>query len=367
MGGVSAGANDFVLKSQPGSIEVSLTQERDHEPELPISTAVHAAVWNRSIWLGFVGDRPGSRAPFSCRPQCTIGSQDRNKRPFTGGTRVESESQLSTDTVKLGFLGDVNGVPGRNVILQRLDDFRADHAPDLLVVNGENIRSGSGITPDLYAWLRKQGVDAVTLGDHVFRDQRILPQLEDPDEPISRPANLSTSASGKRLIRLPLPGGGSLWVFTILGRIFVNLPANDPFACVDELLDSIPEQNPLVMVEVHMEATSEKVALAHHLDGRVAAVLGTHTHVPTADARVLPGGTAFITDVGMCGPYDSVIGRRKEAVLQHMRTGMHAPFDMASGGEAMCGCVVTIRRQTGLAVSIERIQYDADYSKPPFR
>ena len=280
---------------------------------------------------------------------------------------VGSEKSVSTNTLKVAFLGDVNGVPGRNVILQRLEDLRKDHSPEVLIANGENIRSGSGITPDLYSWLRKQGVDAVTLGDHVFRDQRILPQLEDPAEPIARPANLSTGASGKRLLRVPLADGGALWIFTVLGRIFVNLPANDPFACADEILDSIPEKNPLVVVEVHMEATSEKAALAHHLDGRVAAVLGTHTHVPTADARVLPGGTAFITDVGMCGPYDSVIGRKKQAVLQHMRTGMHAPFDMAEGGESMCGCLVTIRRETGLAVSIERVQYDADYSKPPFK
>ena len=164
------------------------------------------------------------------------------------GIPIGSEQSVNAGTLKLAFLGDVNGVPGRNVILQRLGDLRTDHAPDLLIANGENIRSGSGITPDLYAWMRKQGVDAVTLGDHVYRDQRILPQLEDPDEPIARPANLSTGAAGKRLIRIPLPDGRALWVFTLLGRIFVNLPANDPFACADELLDSIPEQNPLVVV-----------------------------------------------------------------------------------------------------------------------
>ncbi|MEE2680777.1 MAG: TIGR00282 family metallophosphoesterase [Planctomycetota bacterium] len=283
------------------------------------------------------------------------------------GHNLGSEYSVSAGTLKVAFLGDVNGVPGRNVILQRLDDLRNDHDPDVLIANGENIRSGSGITPDLYNWLRGRGIDAVTLGDHVYRDQRILPQLEDSGEPIARPANLSGGAAGKRLIRIPLSDGRALWVFTLLGRIFVNLPANDPFSCADELLDLIPEQNPLVVVEVHMEATSEKAALAHHLDGRVAAVLGTHTHVPTADARVLAGGTAFITDVGMCGPYDSVIGRKKEAVLQHMRTGMHAPFDMASGGESMCGCIVTVRPETGLAVSIERVQYDADYSRTPFK
>ena len=266
----------------------------------------------------------------------------------------------------VAFLGDVNGAPGRKVLGQRLPDLRVDHQPDVVVANGENIRSGSGINPDLYAWLRKNGIDGVTLGDHVFRDQRILPQLSDPGEPISRPANLSPSAAGKRMLRIEVPGGGTLWVITLLGRVFFPLPANDPFQVVDEMLDQIPEAKPMVLVEVHMEATSEKVALAHHVDGRVTAVVGTHTHVPTADARVLPGGTAFITDVGMCGPYDSVIGRNKNAVLQHMRTAMHAPFDMASGGESMCGCVIKVRRETGLAISIERVQYDADRSREPF-
>lgn len=269
--------------------------------------------------------------------------------------------------VSVAFLGDVNGVPGRNVLLQRMADLREEHAPDLVIANGENIRNGSGITPDLFRWLISHDVDAVTLGDHVFRDQKILPQLEDPEAAICRPANLSSHASGKRVMKLPLPNGRNLWVFTLLGRIFMNLPANDPFEAADEMLASIPEKNPLVLVEIHAEATSEKVAVAHHLDGRVAAVLGTHTHVPTADARILPGGTAFMTDVGMCGPYDSVIGRRKEAVLHHMRTNMHAAFDMASGGEAMCGCVVKIRPETGLGISIERIQYDADRSRSPFR
>lgn len=267
----------------------------------------------------------------------------------------------------IAFLGDVNGAPGRKVLGQQISNLRDDHQPDVIIANGENIRSGSGITPDLYKWLRTNGIDGVTLGDHVYRDQKILPQLQDPAEPILRPANLSPSAAGKRLFKVELPGGGEFWVITLLGRIFFPLPANDPFQVVDEMLAQIPGPKPLVLVEVHMEATSEKVALAHHVDGRVSAVVGTHTHVPTADARVLPGGTAFITDVGMCGPYDSVIGRRKQAVLQHMRTAMHAPFDMASGGEAMCGCVIKIRRETGLAISIERVQYDADFSRAPFR
>ena len=271
------------------------------------------------------------------------------------------------ESLTIAFLGDVNGAPGRKVITQRLPELVEEHAPDLVIANGENIRSGSGITPQLYQWLRSNGIDAVTLGDHVFRDQRILPMLEDPGEPIARPANLSRSAAGKRLTRVSAEGEREVWIATVLGRIFFPLPADDPFQCVDELLAEIPAKNPIVIIEAHMEATSEKVALAHHLDGRVAAVIGTHTHVPTSDARVLAGGTAFITDVGMCGPYDSVIGRTKEAVLQHMRTAMHAPFDMASGGEALCGCIVKVRPETGHAISIERVQYDADYTREPFK
>jgi hypothetical protein len=271
------------------------------------------------------------------------------------------------EPLTIAFLGDINGAPGRKVLSQRLCDLVQEHAPDLVVANGENIKNGSGITPQLYEWLRSNGIDVVTLGDHVFRDQKIVPHLEDPSQPIARPANLSASAAGKRISHVALPDGGVVWVATLLGRIFFPLPANDPFMCVDELLAEIPEKTPIVIIEAHMEATSEKAALAHHLDGRVAAVIGTHTHVPTADARVLAGGTAFITDVGMCGPYDSVIGRKKNAVLQHMRTGMHAPFDMASGGESLCGCVVKIRRETGLAISIERVQYDADYTRDPFK
>lgn len=271
------------------------------------------------------------------------------------------------EPLTVAFLGDINGSPGRKVLSQRLGDLVEEHAPDILVANGENIRSGSGITPQLYEWLRSNGIDVVTLGDHVYRDQRILPQLEDPSEPIARPANLSPAAAGKRMSQVSLPDGGVLWVATLLGRVFFPLPANDPFQCADELLAEIPAKTRIVIIEAHMEATSEKIALAHHLDGRVAAVIGTHTHVPTADARVLAGGTAFITDVGMCGPYDSVIGRTKKAVLRHMRTGMHAPFDMASGSESMCGCVIKIRRETGLAISIERVQYDADYTRDPFK
>lgn len=270
--------------------------------------------------------------------------------------------------LSIAFLGDINGAPGRRVVQQQMPRLRSDHQPDVVIANAENARAGSGLTPDLYKALRALGIDAITLGDHCYRDQRVIPLLELPDEPIARPANLSSLAIGRRFTRIPPSGTRtrSVFVITVLGRIFFPLPANDPFATVDEVLASLPEQRPIVIVEAHMEATSEKAALAHHLDGRVSAVLGTHTHVPTADARILRGGTAFITDVGMCGPYDSIIGRNTRAVLRHMTTGMHVPYDIAEGGEAMCGVVVRVDESSGLARTIERVEYRADSRMSPF-
>jgi len=269
-------------------------------------------------------------------------------------------------TIRAAFLGDIFGAPGRRVLEQQLPILRADHAPDVVVANAENASRGSGLTPDLYRRFRGFGIDAITLGDHVFRDMRIAPILDTVEEPITRPANLPRGASGRDHVRIRRSGGRDVAVITVLGRVFVNLPADDPFAAVDRVLASFGDPGPIVIVEAHMEATSEKAALAHHLDGRVAAVLGTHTHVPTADARVLPGGTAFQSDVGMCGPWDSCIGRDKRAVVKQMTTAMYVPFDVGEGDERMCGAVVTIDERRGLATAIEPVQYRADRNAPPF-
>ena len=259
----------------------------------------------------------------------------------------------------MAFLGDLNGAPGRRVLETWLDRLREEHRPDLIVANAENLRNGSGLSPDLYRAIIDSGVDGVTLGDHVYRDRRVVPILEDPATPISRPANLSSHAPGKRSFRLPLPaetGGGELLVFSLLGRVSMSLPANDPFEAADLLL----ERNPGVagtLVDLHMEATAEKAAVAFHLDGRISAALGTHTHVPTADARILRGGAAFQTDVGMCGPFDSIIGRDPEPVLRHMRTSVHTPYAMGDGDNRLCGALVEFRPGTGRASSITPFQY----------
>lgn len=270
--------------------------------------------------------------------------------------------------ITVAFLGDIFGMPGRKVVQQQLPALRDEHQPDVIIANAENARSGSGLTPDLYHKIRAYGIDAITMGDHVFRDRSIVELLQAPSEPIARPANLAAKAPGKRWIRLPANAQRTrdLYVVTVLGRIFMGLPADDPFAAVDDVLAQLPEKNPLVIVEAHMEATSEKAALATYLDGRVALVVGTHTHVPTADARILPLGTGFITDLGMCGPYRSIIGRDAESVLRHMTTGVHVPYGMGAGGEAMCGVVAKLDEHGGRTRAIQRVQYDADPARPPF-
>ena len=268
----------------------------------------------------------------------------------------------------IAFLGDIFASPGRMVVQQQLPSMRDKYQPDVIIANAENAKSGSGLSPELYRKIRGYGIDAITLGDHVFRDRSIVPVLEAPDEPIARPANLSEKAPGRQYLSIPPkhPRSKPIHVITVLGRVFMNLAADDPFATVERILQRIPEANPLVIVEAHMEATSEKVALATYLDGRVSLVVGTHTHVPTADARILPRGTGFITDLGMCGPYNSIIGRESEAVLRHMTTGVHVPYGVGHGGEAMCGVVVRVDEDSRRTVFIERIQFNADQSRPPF-
>lgn len=267
--------------------------------------------------------------------------------------------------MRIIFLGDVVGAPGRQGVTKIIPRIREERSPDLILANAENIKHGSGITEDLYRTLREAGVDGVTLGDHALRDRRIVPVLERATEPIIIPFNLPARSPGQRVLKLsPAAGewqGTAVTVVTLLGRVFMNCPADEPFGAIDRALEKVAAapgaSRPIVIVEVHMEATAEKIALGHHLDGRVTAVVGSHTHVPTADARLLPKGTAFITDVGMCGPYDSVIGRDKESVVTHMSAALPTQFDVASGDVRVCGCQIDVDPLTGRALSIERVEW----------
>ncbi len=251
------------------------------------------------------------------------------------------------------LIGDVVGKPGRRALGAALPGLLKTHSLDVVIVNAENAAGGSGITPPIFEELRGLDVDVVTLGDHVYRKKEVLPLLTESDR-ILRPANLPDEAVGRAWTALKSQSGFPFAATILLGRTYMK-PAACPFHAVDRVLAEIGEQAKLIFVEVHAEATSDRIAMGWHLDGRVTAVFGTHTHVQTADERVLPGGTAYITDLGMTGPHDGVLGRKKEKVLSSLITGMPTHFDVARGDLRVSGALVTADTQTGRATAIERI------------
>jgi hypothetical protein len=240
--------------------------------------------------------------------------------------------------LKILFLADVFGAPGRRAVEERLPGLREELAVDVCIVNGENAADGAGITPKLADRLLASGADVVTLGNHVWRRDGIGPYLERSDRVI-RPANLASTSPGRGLTVTTAATGEPVAVANLLGALFIGPPVG-PFEVIDDLVEQARAQARVVVVDFHAEATSEKIALAHHLDGRVTAVIGTHTHVQTNDARIQPGGTAAITDAGMTGPHDSVIGVRAELALHRMRTGLPVRFEPAEGGVRIEGVVV---------------------------
>ena len=252
------------------------------------------------------------------------------------------------------FVGDVVGRPGRDAVEALLPALRTRLDVDACVVNGENIANGIGITPRLADRLLAAGAEAITLGNHAWRREEIGPYLASSSA-VVRPANFQASAPGRGVTTVASRDGTPVAVVNLLGSLYLE-PAHSMWEVVDELVDEARAEAQVVLVDVHAEATSEKVALAHWLDGRVTAVLGTHTHVQTADARVLPGGTAAITDVGMTGPHDSVIGVVTDLAIRRMRTGMPVRFETASGGVRLEGAVVTCDPATGRASAIEPVR-----------
>lgn len=248
------------------------------------------------------------------------------------------------------FLGDIVGRPGRDVVHSQLPKLVQQHQPRFVVVNGENAASGVGITPSIAQDLFKLGVDAITLGNHAFHKREIGPYLDGGD-PIVRPANLPPGTPGKGATIIEQQGT-RLAVINLCGRVFLET-YDDPFRAIDQILGEI--DTPHVLIDFHAEATSEKIAFAYHVEGRATAVLGTHTHVTTADERVLDKGTAFITDVGMCGPRDSVIGMQKEVILRRFRTSLPTKFEVADHPGVISGVVIGVETDTGRATSIRRL------------
>ncbi len=259
-------------------------------------------------------------------------------------------------------IGDVVGRPGRYVMSQVLPAFIKEHSIDCVVCNAENAAGGSGLTPQLYEKFLRYGVDVLTLGDHIYRRSDLIPLLSQSDRMI-RPANLPPVAPGRDHLVYPAHNGHRVAVISLLGRLYMRTPVDCPFRTVDAVLAKLPPDVKVIVVEIHAEATSEKIALGWHLDGRVSAVFGTHTHVPTADECILPNGTAYITDVGMTGPYDGVLGRRKDRVLRAMTTAVPTPFDVATNDPRMCGVLVRVNPITGRAEHVERVRVDG--TAPP--
>jgi len=256
--------------------------------------------------------------------------------------------------VKILFLGDVYGPPGRRALKTQLPGLKERLGVDVTVVNGENAADGFGISPVHVTELVAAGADLITTGDHAFDKRELMPALA--TEPrVLRPANYPEGAPGRGSAILDTRGGKRLAVLNLQGRVFMP-PTDDPFRVADVELERIPKHIKVIFVDMHGEATSEKVAMGWYLDGRVSAVVGTHTHIPTADETILPGGTAFQTDVGMAGPFHSVIGVVKEDVIRRFLTSIPDKFESASQDAHLNAVFVEVDSQTGKAIRIERIR-----------
>jgi metallophosphoesterase (TIGR00282 family) len=263
--------------------------------------------------------------------------------------------------LKVLFIGDVVGGPGRKIVGQVLPRMIPRWGLGLVVCNAENAAGGSGLTVKCYDELVEAGVDVMTMGDHVYRKDEIF-QIFDRTETVIRPANYALDAPGHELALVTAKDGTAVAVFTLAGRTYMK-PADCPFRAADRVLDRIGTDARVIMVDVHAEATSEKQLLGRYLDGRVSAVLGTHTHVATADEQILKNGTAYQSDVGMTGPHDSILGRRYDRVLSVTLTGVPAYCDVATGDPRLNGAVVNIDPETGRALSISRVSINQDQAR----
>ncbi|HZT41044.1 MAG TPA: TIGR00282 family metallophosphoesterase [Chthonomonadaceae bacterium] len=256
--------------------------------------------------------------------------------------------------MRILMVGDVVGKPGRQAAQEWIPQLRAEHGADFVILNGENAAGGIGITPEIASALFSQAaVDVITLGNHAWGKRDIFAMLD--EEPrLLRPANYPDGAPGRGYGVFESPAG-RIGVAALQGRTFMD-PVDDPFRAADVILEALHAQTRTVWIDFHAEATSEKQAMGWYVDGRASAVVGTHTHVQTADERILPGGTAYLTDVGMTGPIDSVIGMKRELILARFTSLLPVRFEVAEGEAQLCGVLVDVDKNTGHATSIQRLQ-----------
>lgn len=256
--------------------------------------------------------------------------------------------------MKILFIGDIVGEPGRRAVEKLIPKIKKREDIEFVIANGENVAGGSGVTPALADELFEHGVDVLTSGDHIWKRKEIVEKL-DSDRRLLRPANYPPNVPGFGSSVISSESGIDVGVINLIGRVFMQ-PLECPFRSVKEILDKMKGKARVIIVDIHAEATSEKIALGWYLDGMVSAIVGTHTHVQTADEKILPGGTAFISDAGMTGPFDGVIGRKKEQILTRFITQMPTRFEMAEGDIQLHGVILDIDEKTGKANSIKRVQ-----------
>lgn len=259
--------------------------------------------------------------------------------------------------MKLFFIGDIFGRPGRKAVKDVLKKYREQHQIDLVIANAENMRHGKGVSEENIKEMQSAGVDFFTSGNHIFKESSIIPFLDQKSLPLLRPANFPAQVPGRGYEVIQTPLMKKVLIINVLGRVFMPQQVDCPFRTVDNILKEFENESlGAIFIDVHAEATSEKAALAYYLDGRVSAVIGTHTHVPTADARILPNGTAFQTDVGFTGPLHSIIGTEKNTVIQQFLTQMPFKHEVASGPLVFNAVKITINDETKKATSIETFQ-----------
>jgi len=261
------------------------------------------------------------------------------------------------------IIGDIVGRPGRMAVRELVPQLKEKEKLHFCIANAENAAGGSGITAKIADELLACGLDVLTSGDHIWKQKDIVDYINNPTA-LLRPANYPPEAAGNGYGIFPIKINQDIKiaVINLQGRVFMQPNSDCPFHAVNNILANISKQTGIIIVDLHCEATSEKVAMGWHLDGQVSCLFGSHTHIQTADETILPQGTGYITDVGMCGPYDSVIGRRTDRVLSAFITGMPAPFDVAKNDIRLSGIIVTIDSKTGKAIRIKRIQ---DKFTPP--
>ena len=264
--------------------------------------------------------------------------------------------------MKLLFIGDIFGKPGRTLTREGIPWLVARHKIDLVIANVENAAGGNGITKEIGEAFRDHGIDVMTSGNHIWDKKEALEYI-DLEPRLIRPANFPAGVPGVGHALASTTAGHNVAGSNVMGRVFMA-PMDNPFAVVDEEITAVREKADIIFVDFHAEATSEKIAMGWHLDGRVTAMVGTHTHVQSADQRILPEGTAYITDVGMTGPHDSVIGVDKSAVLNRFRTGLPARFDAARGDPRLHAVVITADASTGRATAIERLSLGPEVFTP---